>query len=62
MKTECEATQRGGQKCKAEAKWWVGDPDDDPQQVCGHHATLARRYGWPVRRDKAAGPSREVVP
>lgn len=64
MNHECEATQRGGQKCKAEAKWITSLYTKDVR-LCDHHAALARRLWNPKRIgpcDEAPGPSREVVP
>lgn len=47
---ECSAVQLGGQKCRAVAGFRIVDDLEDEALVCPHHAALAIRNGWKVRR------------
>ncbi len=47
----CGAYTRTGRPCSQNRniRWLVGD-DGDSVPVCDHHAALARRLGWPLRK------------
>jgi hypothetical protein len=60
----CKAHSRTGKPCTQQnPKWLVGDfDDDDPVPVCDHHAALARRLGWPLRKKKSPNAPRSATP